>query len=102
MEYIALDSHKRHSFASVESEDGARRTEARVEQAALKFVLSHDAVSTVIPGIRSAAQAQANTAVSDIAEMPEALLAKLRRHNWLGAFWYEGKRSVNRRASLGL
>ena len=31
MDYIALDSHKRYSFASVESEDGAKRTEARVE-----------------------------------------------------------------------
>jgi len=33
MEYIALDAHKRYSFASVESIDGTRRTEARVEHA---------------------------------------------------------------------
>lgn len=31
MEYIALDAHKRYSFASVESVDGSKRTEARVE-----------------------------------------------------------------------
>jgi transposase len=31
MEYIALDAHKRYSFASVEGIDGTRRTEARVE-----------------------------------------------------------------------
>jgi transposase len=31
MEYIALDAHKRYSFASVESDDGIRRNEARVE-----------------------------------------------------------------------
>lgn len=31
MEYIALDAHKRYSFASVESVDGCKRTEARVE-----------------------------------------------------------------------
>jgi hypothetical protein len=31
MEYIALDAHKRYSFASVEGLDGHRRTEARVE-----------------------------------------------------------------------
>lgn len=31
MEYIALDAHKRYSFASVESLDGGKRTEARVE-----------------------------------------------------------------------
>jgi transposase len=31
MEYIALDAHKRYSFASVESVDGSKRTEARVD-----------------------------------------------------------------------
>lgn len=31
MEYIALDAHKRYSFASVEDTDGVKRTEARVE-----------------------------------------------------------------------
>ena len=31
MEYIALDAHKRYSFASVESEDGGKHSEARGE-----------------------------------------------------------------------
>jgi transposase len=31
MQYIALDAHKRYSFASVESADGSKRSEARVE-----------------------------------------------------------------------
>jgi len=31
MEYIALDAHKRYSFASAESLDGIKRTEARIE-----------------------------------------------------------------------
>jgi aryl-alcohol dehydrogenase-like predicted oxidoreductase len=60
-------------------------------QAALKFVLAHPAVSTVIPGIRSVAQAAANTAASDLPDMPEALLQALHRHNWLRGFWYDGK-----------
>ncbi len=60
-------------------------------QAALKFVLAHPAVSAVIPGIRSVAQAAANTAVSDLPAMPDALLEKLHRHNWLRGFWYDGK-----------
>ena len=60
-------------------------------QAALKFVLSHPAVSTVIPGIRNPAQAEANCAVSDLPAMPPSLLAKLHRHNWRRAFWYGGK-----------
>lgn len=60
-------------------------------QAALKFVLAHPAVSTVIPGIRNVAQAEANCAVSDLAPMPDALLQKLHRHNWRRGFWYAGK-----------
>ena len=60
-------------------------------QAALKWVLAHPAVSTVIPGIRNVAQAEANCAVSDLPAMPAELVEKLRRHNWRRAFWYGGK-----------
>ncbi|HVU34893.1 MAG TPA: aldo/keto reductase [Opitutaceae bacterium] len=60
-------------------------------QAAIKWVLAHPAVSTVIPGIRNVAQAEMNCAVSDLPAMPEALVTKLRRHNWRRAFWYGGK-----------
>jgi aryl-alcohol dehydrogenase-like predicted oxidoreductase len=62
-----------------------------VPQAALKFILAHDAVSTVIPGIRNIDQAQANTAVSDLPPMPPELVRKLHRHNWRRGFWYAGK-----------
>jgi aryl-alcohol dehydrogenase-like predicted oxidoreductase len=85
--------------------DRLARTIARVEevkrdlagsgytlpQAALKFVLAHPAVSTVIPGIRSVAQAEANCAVSDLPPLPPDLLVKLRRHNWRRGIWYAGK-----------
>ena len=60
-------------------------------QAALKWVLSHPAVSVVIPGIRSVAQAEANCGVSDLPAMPDALVTKLRRHNWRRGVWYGGK-----------
>ena len=60
-------------------------------QAALKFVLAHPAVSTVIPGIRSLAQADANCAVSDLPALPVALLHQLQRHNWRRGVWYGGK-----------
>ncbi len=60
-------------------------------QAALKFVLAHPAVSTVIPGIRSVAQAEANCAVSDLPDLPGDLLARLQRHNWRRSIWYGGK-----------
>jgi aryl-alcohol dehydrogenase-like predicted oxidoreductase len=57
-------------------------------QAALKFALAHPAVSTVIPGIRNPAQAEANLAVSDMPDMPNVLIEKLRRHIWRRAIWY--------------
>lgn len=60
-------------------------------QAALQFVLAHPAVSTVIPGIRQVAQAEANCAVSDLPPLPPDLLLKLRRHNWRRGVWYGGK-----------
>ncbi len=85
--------------------DRLARTRARVEliqedlagtsytlpQAAIKWVLAHPAVSTVIPGMRNAGQAAANCAVSDLPAMPDALVRKLRRHNWRRGIWYEGK-----------
>jgi aryl-alcohol dehydrogenase-like predicted oxidoreductase len=60
-------------------------------QAALKWVLAHPAVSVVIPGIRNVAQAEANCGVSDLPAMPDALVQKLRRHNWRRGVWYGGK-----------
>lgn len=60
-------------------------------QAAIKWVLAHPAVSTVIPGIRNVAQAEANCGVSDLPEMPRPLVEKLRRHNWRRGVWYGGK-----------
>jgi len=60
-------------------------------QAALKFVLSHPAVSTVIPGIRNRHQAGMNCTVSDLPPMSGELLDKLHVHNWRRAVWYSGK-----------
>ena len=60
-------------------------------QAALKFVLAHPAVSTVIPGMRNPAQAEANCATSNLPDLAPELLEKLHRHNWRRAFWYSGK-----------
>jgi aryl-alcohol dehydrogenase-like predicted oxidoreductase len=60
-------------------------------QAAIAFALAHGAVGTVIPGMRSPAQAQANCQVSDMPPMAPELQRRLRPHNWRRAFWYAGK-----------
>jgi aryl-alcohol dehydrogenase-like predicted oxidoreductase len=60
-------------------------------QAAIKFALAHPAMSTVIPGMRSLAQVEANTGVSDLPDLPEELLHRLRAHIWLRGNWHAGK-----------
>ncbi len=58
---------------------------------ALKFALSHEAVSTVIPGIRNRKQALQNTAVTDLPDLGSDHLMRLREHAWNRGFWYGGK-----------
>jgi len=59
-------------------------------QAALLFVLNQPSISTVIPGMRNVNQVELNTAVSDMPPLSEDIVIKLRKHNWLRAFWYSG------------
>jgi len=59
--------------------------------AALKFILKHPAVSTIIAGMRTPAQAAANCTVSDERPMSDELAIRLRKHAWLRGMWYAGK-----------
>lgn len=49
---------------------------------ALRFILHHPAVSTIIPGMRKTRHVEANVAASDGARLPDDLLAELRKHRW--------------------
>jgi aryl-alcohol dehydrogenase-like predicted oxidoreductase len=49
---------------------------------ALRFILEHPAVSSVIPGMRTPAHVRANLGVSDGQPLDQALLGELRRHRW--------------------
>ncbi len=66
-------------------------SERDMATAALKFALKPAAVSTVIPGIRTITQAEANCAVSDAPPITDDLEHRLRAHQWRRAFWYTGK-----------
>jgi aryl-alcohol dehydrogenase-like predicted oxidoreductase len=98
---FAADDFRRQYFAGDRLERAVTRTEElrkeldgtglTLPQVAIQFALAHPAVSTVIPGIRSVAQAEANGAVSDLPSLSEDLLRRLRQHYWLRAFWYAGK-----------
>jgi aryl-alcohol dehydrogenase-like predicted oxidoreductase len=55
---------------------------ASMPEVALRFILHHPAVSTVIPGMRKPEHVRANLAVSDGQPLDDALLKELRRHRW--------------------
>ena len=46
-------------------------------QLALRWILGFDAVSTVIPGAKTAAQARANAAAADLPPLPAATLERI-------------------------
>jgi aryl-alcohol dehydrogenase-like predicted oxidoreductase len=50
---------------------------------ALRYVLSHPAVSTVIPGMRTPHQVDENTGASDDGPLPPDIVAKLHAHRWV-------------------
>jgi aryl-alcohol dehydrogenase-like predicted oxidoreductase len=49
---------------------------------ALRFILSHPAVSTTIPGMRKLDHVRANAAASDAGPLDKNLLAELKKHRW--------------------
>jgi aryl-alcohol dehydrogenase-like predicted oxidoreductase len=49
---------------------------------ALRYILEHPAVSTVIPGMRRLKNVERNLAVSDGEELPPRLMDALRAHRW--------------------
>lgn len=56
---------------------------------ALRFCLSNQAVSTVIPGIRSVQQAETNLKAGDGAGLSASELTRLSTHYWRKDFWSE-------------
>lgn len=49
---------------------------------ALRFILEHPAVSTIIPGMRKLRNVRANIAASDGRGLPNNLMRRLREHRW--------------------
>jgi len=49
---------------------------------ALRFILSHPAVSTTIAGMRKADHVRQNIVCSDVGPLDKGLLAELRKHRW--------------------
>jgi aryl-alcohol dehydrogenase-like predicted oxidoreductase len=64
--------------------DGEAKT---LPELALRFCLSHDAVTTVIPGMRRLSTVEASVSVSDGRRLSPALLERLRAHAWPRNFY---------------
>ncbi len=54
---------------------------------ALRFVLDDPGIATVIPGIRTPAQAEANCAASDMPALPREIAGEMPRHAWARNFY---------------
>jgi aryl-alcohol dehydrogenase-like predicted oxidoreductase len=54
---------------------------------AMRFCLSHPAVSTVIPGMRSLSSVDSNVIASGQGPLPESILEILHRHSWNRNFY---------------
>ncbi len=60
---------------------------ATLPELALRFCLHHPAVSTVIPGMRSIKNVEANCRLSDGRRLTESLIDDLRHHTWERDFY---------------
>jgi aryl-alcohol dehydrogenase-like predicted oxidoreductase len=60
---------------------------ATLPELALRFTLSHPAVSTVIPGMRTVRNVEANCGVSDNRALSDRLRAELKNHRWERNFY---------------
>lgn len=59
----------------------------QMAETALRYVLSHKAVSTVIPGMRSVGNVERNCQVGDGRGLPTEQIEKLKAHRWVRNFY---------------
>ena len=62
-------------------------TEDEIAETALRYILSHPAVSTVIPGMRSVRNVERNMRVADGKGLPEDQVRLLKNHRWIRNFY---------------
>jgi aryl-alcohol dehydrogenase-like predicted oxidoreductase len=76
---------KENLVATVERADALKPLVPKgmtMAEMALRFILSNDDVSVVIPGMRKVKNVEANVAASDAAGLPDELLQELKAHRW--------------------
>ncbi|PWB70914.1 MAG: aldo/keto reductase [Holophagae bacterium] len=88
-EYFAGDRKRQVAERVAALERDFAGTPGTLPEIALRFCLSHPAVSTVIPGMRTVRHVESNLAVSDAGPLDAPTLAILRRHAWDKNFYGE-------------
>ena len=68
-------------------EEDLKGVAGTLPEMALRFCLSHPAVSSVIPGMRRVRNVESNCGVSEKGPLDAGLLAKLRQHAWNKNFY---------------
>jgi aryl-alcohol dehydrogenase-like predicted oxidoreductase len=81
-EFYFRGDRKKHTAARVEALRRDLGPGAGVPETALRFCLSHPAVSSVIPGMRSVRHAESNAELSSLGPLPPETIAILKRHAW--------------------
>lgn len=99
---IASDSHfddelRSHYFSKERLPEFVERTDRlkallgeeaqTLPELALRYILSFDEISTVIPGTRKVAHVDANTSVSDGRALSAGLMEELKKHAWERNFY---------------
>jgi len=74
--------HLRETLPHVDRLKGIVPQGMTLPELALRFILHHPAVTTVIPGMRQLSNVRANLAASDGHPLDPALVATLRTHRW--------------------
>ncbi len=60
---------------------------AQLPEVALRYILSHPAVSTVIPGMRRVRNVERNMVVGDGQGLPDAQVQQLKAHRWIRNYY---------------
>jgi aryl-alcohol dehydrogenase-like predicted oxidoreductase len=86
--YYFRGDHLRQAVEHVEAlkADLADQPDTLAETA-LRFCISHPAVSTVIPGMRRVSTVESSTSVSSKGPLPAPVMERLRRHAWNKNFY---------------
>jgi aryl-alcohol dehydrogenase-like predicted oxidoreductase len=65
------------------NQEHAGEPEITLPELALRFILSHPSVTTIIPGMRKLSHVETNIAASDAGPLPQELYEQLKNHRWV-------------------